>query len=776
MTSAEVPGPPATTGEEQKRKESLFQRRPLLITLLAATLLMLLFYLPMPHLSSQRPFLPLGRYFQGELPLWNPNVNAGCPIFCDPRWVGRVNIFDSALFSLVEPVDALVPAMMLYLFLNLLLMAVSTQLLLRRLGVEPLTASLAAALLIIQPQPLLDGLSDHSYHLLSLSLLPAVLYFAYQLIHKPGLTPLLLGSLLFAMQLLRGSAVVSLITLLLLLTFIAVSAFIKNKGPKAAVRNSLRFLAVPLFGALGAAYVLWPALQLSRSVVSAGRMPTLHWSDLLLLIYPAFNGNVIRPEGAVFYIGALNLFLIGFVFLLRRKLLIVLLASVAAAIAVLGVFHSVAVMTHGLTVLFVLLTVFSLTALHAYQRRPRRSIARRLEIYMLLFLGAAAAGFVILFFNEHSYGLYLLKRTPLLTLARRHALFQASLADAAAVFMLVGLGFILIELFLKSRLRLSTTVTLLFLLMAADSYRVAYKIRHQIEPLPKLADQVKSKMSAVEPFRVFATTHESLAGLQSVTGRAAVRLETYNELLNETGLNLPDSPWLRNPFFSKYTRLISRGGRVVEQPIPVQAVDPARRNFDRAVLDLLNVRFLLCGSPIHDPDYRLLYEDDVFLYENLTCLPRAFFADSAVFAPAGRASYDLMREPDFDPRRVIILEKPVTMVKKGEQRVLKVRADDTGTEAIVETSVPSLLVFSEIYCPTGRTARVDGRPAPVLRADAFLCAVPLPAGSRHVTLGFRPPGYREGRTISLLTAFICIAASMRSILLSQKKKRSRRTR
>ena len=60
----------------------------------------------------------------------------------------------------------------------------------------------------------------------------------------------------------------------------------------------------------------------------------------------------------------------------------------------------------------------------------------------------------------------------------------------------------------------------------------------------------------------------------------------------------------------------------------------------------------------------------------------------------------------------------------------------------------SALVVSENYFP-GWTAKVDGRDAPVGRADYSLIGVQLPAGGRAVELRFDDPAYERGKLVTL---------------------------
>jgi hypothetical protein len=79
----------------------------------------------------------------------------------------------------------------------------------------------------------------------------------------------------------------------------------------------------------------------------------------------------------------------------------------------------------------------------------------------------------------------------------------------------------------------------------------------------------------------------------------------------------------------------------------------------------------------------------------------------------------------------------------------------------ITTGIPALLILSEIAYP-GWQAAVDGQPAPLLRADYILRAVPVPAGEHTVELTFRPLSFAIGAMISALALiFIVIILFLR---------------
>jgi hypothetical protein len=70
---------------------------------------------------------------------------------------------------------------------------------------------------------------------------------------------------------------------------------------------------------------------------------------------------------------------------------------------------------------------------------------------------------------------------------------------------------------------------------------------------------------------------------------------------------------------------------------------------------------------------------------------------------------------------------------------------------------PALLVVSQAWY-RGWEATVDGARAPVVRTDAILQGVPVPAGVHHVELRYRAPGLLAGEAVTGLTIVALLAA------------------
>jgi hypothetical protein len=63
---------------------------------------------------------------------------------------------------------------------------------------------------------------------------------------------------------------------------------------------------------------------------------------------------------------------------------------------------------------------------------------------------------------------------------------------------------------------------------------------------------------------------------------------------------------------------------------------------------------------------------------------------------------------------------------------------DAGSELVIRVSGPGgILVISDVLAP-GWSATVDGREAPIVRADYAFRAVPVPAGEHDVVMRYLP--------------------------------------
>lgn len=203
-----------------------------------------------------------------------------------------------------------------------------------------------------------------------------------------------------------------------------------------------------------------------------------------------------------------------------------------------------------------------------------------------------------------------------------------------------------------------------------------------------------------------------------------------------------------NPLrLASYSRATGAGDNVAGPDQRVFA--PLFPSYRSRMADMLGLRYLVTGVPVDEIDpkargaFKLIARTrDAYIYENPRALPRAMFlsrwrtADFETLIAEGAW-------PLFNPRTTVLLEA----APKGPARAVDapnasasvriVSYANTRVEIEVESDRPGLVLLNDVWHPWW-TARLNGAPAPVLRANAIFRAVEAPAGHNRVVFEFRP--------------------------------------
>jgi len=150
--------------------------------------------------------------------------------------------------------------------------------------------------------------------------------------------------------------------------------------------------------------------------------------------------------------------------------------------------------------------------------------------------------------------------------------------------------------------------------------------------------------------------------------------------------------------------------------------------------------------------------DEVHALRYPDALPRAFLVGRATVVEDDAAAIVRLRSVDargaaaFDPRaEAVLVAAPAASAldapagPAGEARV--VRYAPEGIEVEVRAGREAYLVLLDAWFP-GWEATVDGRPAPIARADVAFRAVRVPPGEHVVRLDYRPRSVTAGLAIS----------------------------
>ncbi|MDB5105076.1 MAG: hypothetical protein JWP91_2765, partial [Fibrobacteres bacterium] len=199
-----------------------------------------------------------------------------------------------------------------------------------------------------------------------------------------------------------------------------------------------------------------------------------------------------------------------------------------------------------------------------------------------------------------------------------------------------------------------------------------------------------------------------------------------------------------------------------------------------AFLDMLNVKYLA---------YRREGEGAIILAPNTSALPRAWFVP-AWRTEANASTLEKMKQADFNPRALAYISDSTRLPEgfaasqepEAPEAAPALIPGDTGKAAQpappasaqpqagitrlaktynrhaykVENARPGILVLSELWFPHWHL-KVDGKEAPLLRADFAFRGAALAAGSHEVVLTYDSPWIHKGFMASGLSLIVLAA-------------------
>jgi hypothetical protein len=234
---------------------------------------------------------------------------------------------------------------------------------------------------------------------------------------------------------------------------------------------------------------------------------------------------------------------------------------------------------------------------------------------------------------------------------------------------------------------------------------------------------------------------------------------------------------------AKYLLLSARMPREGSKPLDPMGFLPAGiAGMNQPLLDLLAVKHAMQVRKPDDPpaviegwryvrsgsivdavrlrgsNKRIAYTYD--LLQNEDALPRAFVVGQAREISSLREFTDVLPEMNF--RQQVALARDV--LPEGNRATFAaaniVSENPRSVEIETELDAPGYLVLSDLSFPGWHVA-VAGQELPVLEANGFFRAVPLPPGKHRVQLTFQPQGLVIGALITLLTIIGITLLSLR---------------
>ena len=183
------------------------------------------------------------------------------------------------------------------------------------------------------------------------------------------------------------------------------------------------------------------------------------------------------------------------------------------------------------------------------------------------------------------------------------------------------------------------------------------------------------------------------------------------------------------------------------------------------VLNMLNTRWFILGAQ----------GGGKIPVENTAAYGNAWFVDNALMVD--NANEEMAALHKVSPRHTAVINKNQFAFSKNVEPVEGSIKQTTLTPTYVtyesQSDGDGLAVFSEIYYP-GWTAKIDGVPADILRANYVLRAMAIPAGKHVIEMTFDPASVKTTETIAntgLYILLLCIGLALFFGLKNRKKEK-----
>ena len=196
------------------------------------------------------------------------------------------------------------------------------------------------------------------------------------------------------------------------------------------------------------------------------------------------------------------------------------------------------------------------------------------------------------------------------------------------------------------------------------------------------------------------------------------------------------------------------------------------------LLSAAGVRWVISHRRLQQPQLEMIATIpnssnlDFYLYLNRAAPAFATFVTSFRNAASHGEALGLMLDPGFDPRVTTILEgvdteasiptqrRPDAVLSDEAEQLTVIQRSADSWSAVLRNPVDGFLVFAETY-NSGWRVLIDGRRAPLLRANGAFSAVFVPAGEHEIERRYSPPGLAVGAAISLLSVALLVVAAFR---------------
>jgi hypothetical protein len=216
---------------------------------------------------------------------------------------------------------------------------------------------------------------------------------------------------------------------------------------------------------------------------------------------------------------------------------------------------------------------------------------------------------------------------------------------------------------------------------------------------------------------------------KSIGGYSPVKIRRYQDLIE-------------NDLTSEIQDIGTQLQRMQKQEVPF--------SFDflknERIINMLNTKYIKVN------------EDANGVIQNPNALGNAWFVQNVQLVSS--PDEEMAATRTFDPNTTALVDKNKFKVAKtafspgGSAKLVEAKSNFLKYQ--IENQADGFLVFSEIYYAEGWKATIDGKEAPILRANYVLRALEVPAGKHEIVFSFKPESYAIGNKISLFSSIAVI--------------------
>ena len=356
---------------------------------------------------------------------------------------------------------------------------------------------------------------------------------------------------------------------------------------------------------------------------------------------------------------------------------------------------------------------------------------------------------------------------------------SAFTSDALRSFIFIAIAFVSLFLFAKDKLKKEIIVILIIGIASVidlwqvdkryisnENYKKTYEL--EIQSTPAL-ETIKADVEAknIKHYRVYNmavnTFNDASTSfyVPSIGGYHGAKLQRYQDIIsfhltnpNYVQKDLNDTSLLK-------TNQIRQFFYTYQQQIKCPNLQ---------VLNMLDTKYFIL--PVG--------QEGGTAIENPEACGAAWFVEN--IKTVNTADEEILALNDFDPQHTAILNKEFTSQLQNKDFS---NADQQATITLQESpnknpdlkiyktksTTAQLCVFSEIYYKDGWKAYIDGKEAPILRANYVLRALEVPAGEHTIELRCEPDTLKTFNIINLIGSILIVVFVIGAIALPFIKKR-----